>query len=334
MLLILRSWPVFIYALSISIESILIEPLTTTLSIPPIVISAVSITVAGILLLLTSTFLYRRNKITTGMSRSGLIFSKSKRNLIYASVSLAIGILTWYDSISRVGASKEVLLASPLEIILIVILAYVFLRERLDKTQVIGIGVAIIGFFLAIISDINYNNSDLRYSVVTFGDIEAIISAFGFAIGVLFLAKLVSIHSPLEVAGSSLFVSGLILIGLLIVFVSIFQQQIFPHIEISMLISPVVIITLFLFAWLPFVGALSYSEGLSRLGAALTGTIGSSSIFLTLALQVALNESGVLYSNLPQNLLLAGFGSMIGFIGIFIIHMHDYTYRFWKRTNN
>ena len=334
MLLILRSWPVFIYALSISIESILIEPLTTTLSIPPIVISAVSITVAGILLLLTSTFLYRRNKITTGMSRSGLIFSKSKRNLIYASVSLAIGILTWYDSISRVGASKEVLLASPLEIILIVILAYVFLRERLDKTQVIGIGVAIIGFFLAIISDINYNNSDLRYSVVTFGDIEAIISAFGFAIGVLFLAKLVSIHSPLEVAGSSLFVSGLILIGLLVAFVSIFQQQIFPHIEISMLISPVVIITLFLFAWLPFVGALSYSEGLSRLGAALTGTIGSSSIFLTLALQVALNESGVLYSNLPQNLLLAGFGSMIGFIGIFIIHMHEYTYRFWKRTNN
>jgi drug/metabolite transporter (DMT)-like permease len=334
LLLILRSWPVFIYALSISIESILIEPLTTTLSIPPIVISAVSITVAGILLLLTSTLLYRGNKITTGVSRTGLIFSKSKRNLLYASVSLAIGILSWYDSISRVGASKEMLLASPLEIILIVILAYVFLRERLDKIQVIGIGVAIIGFFLAVISDINYNNSDLRYSVVTFGDIEAIVSAFGFATGVLFLTKLVSIHSPLEVAGSSLFVSGLILIGLLVAFVSIFQQQTFPYIEISMLISPVVIIALSLFAWLPFVGAFSYSVGLSRLGAALTGTIGSSSIFLTLALQVALNESGELYSNLPQNLLLAAFGSMIGFIGIFVIHMHDYTYRFRKRTNN
>jgi drug/metabolite transporter (DMT)-like permease len=334
LLLILRSWPVFIYALTISIESILIEPLTKTLSIPPIVISAVSITVAGILLLLTSTFLYRRNKITTGVSRSGLIFLKSKRNLLYASVSLAIGILTWYDSISRVGASKEVLLASPLEIILIVILAYVFLRERLDKIQVIGIGVAIIGFFLAVISDINYNSSDLRYSVVTFGDIEAIISALGFAIGVLFLAKLVSIHSPLEVAGSSLFISGLILIGLLIVFVSIFQHQIFPYIEISMLVSPVVIIALSLFAWLPFVGAFSYSVGLSRVGAALTGTIGSSSIFLTLALQVVLNESGELHSNLPQNLLLAAFGSMIAFIGIFIIHMHDYTYRFWKKTNN
>lgn len=329
MLLILRSWPVFIYAFSISVESILIEPLTTTFSIPPIVISAVSITVAGILLLLTSTLLYRRNKITTAASTSRLIFSKSKRNLLYASVSLAVGILTWYDSISRVGASKEVLLAGPLEIILIVILAYIFLREKLDKTQVIGIGVTIIGFFLAIISDINYNNSDFffslnHYSVVTFGDIEAIISSLGFAIGVLFLTKLVSMHSPLEVAGASLFVSGLMLIGLLIVFVSVFQQQVSSYIQVSMLVSPVVIIALSLFAWLPFVGALSYSIGLSRLGAALTGTIGSSSIFLTLVLQVALNESGVLYSNLPQNILLAGLGSMIGFIGIFIIHMHDY----------
>jgi len=339
LLLILRSWPVFIYALTVSIESILIEPLTTTLGIPPILISAVSITFAGILLLLTSTLLYRRNKITTGMSRSGLIFSKSKRNLLYASVSLAIGILTWYDSISRVGASKEVLLAGPLEIIIIVMLAYIFLREKLDNTQAIGIGVAIIGFFLAIISDISYNNSEFsfslnRYSIVTFGDIEAIISALGFAIGAIFMTKLVSIHSPIQVAGASLLVSGLILIGLLIVFVSIFPQQVFQFIEISMLVSPVVIIALSLFAWLPFVGALSYSIGLSRLGAALTGTIGSCSIFLTLALQVVLNESGILYSNLPENILLAGLGSLVGFVGIFIIHIHGRTYLFWKRTNN
>ena len=338
LLLILRSWPVFIYALTISIESILIEPLTTTLSIAPIVISAVSITTAGILLLLTSTLLYRSNKITTAVSRSTLIFSKSKRNLLYASVALAIGIFTWYDSISRVGASKEVLLAGPLEIVLIVIFAYIFLREKLDKTQFIGIGVTILGFFLAVISDINYSNSDFFFSlnrnpVFTLGDIEAIISALGFAIGVLFLTRLVSVHSPLEVAGASLFVSGLILMGLLIVIVSVLQNQLSPFIEISVLVSPAVIVVLILFAWLPFVGALSYSVGLSRLGAALTGAIGSSSIFLTLILQVSFNETGVLNSNLPQNILLAGLGSMIGFIGIFIIHMHDYAHHFWKRTN-
>jgi hypothetical protein len=122
--------------------------------------------------------------------------------------------------------------------------------------------------------------------------------------------------------------------GLLIVFVSVFVQQVFPIIEISMLVSPVVIIALSLFAWLPFVGALSYSVGLGRLGAALTGTIRSCSIFLTLALQVVLNETSILYSNLPENILLAGLGSLVGFVGIFIIHMPGHTYLFWKRTNN
>jgi drug/metabolite transporter (DMT)-like permease len=316
LLLILRSLPVFIYALTVSIESILIEPMTTTLGISPPVISAVSITLAGILLLLMSAILYKRNNITTGISRGVLIFSKSKRNLFCASVFLAIGILTWYDSISRVGASKEVLLAGPLEVIVIVILAYIFLREKLDNTQAIGVVVAIIGFFLAVLSDINFNNSEFSlslngYTIVTLGDIEAIISALGFATAVLFMTKLVSIHSPLQVSGASLLVSGLILLGFLILSVSIF-----------------------LFAWLPFVGAFSYSVGLRRLGAALTGTIGSFSIIITLALQMVLNVSGILYSNLPENMLLAGIGSLVGFAGIFIIHMDPHTYVFRKRTKN
>ena len=53
--------------------------------------------------------------------------------------------------------------------------------------------------------------------IITFGDIEAIISAFGFALGVLFLTKLVSKHSSIEVAGASLLLSG-ILIGVLLLF--------------------------------------------------------------------------------------------------------------------
>jgi drug/metabolite transporter (DMT)-like permease len=338
LLLVLRSWPVFIYALAISIESILVEPLTTNLHIPPIVISAVSITLAGIFLLLASAIIYRRNSKFTDISRGFLIFSKSKRNLFCASAFLAIGIFTWYDSISRVGASKEALLAGPLEVIMIVILAYIFLREKLDNTQAIGVVVAIIGFFLAVLSDVSYSSSEFSlsmngYSIVTLGDIEAIISALGFATAVLFMTKLVSIHTPLQVSSASLLVSGLILIGLLILSVSIFPQEVFSFKSIPTLGSPIVITALLLFAWIPFVGALSYSVGLRRLGAAITGTIGSSSIILTLALQVALNVNGILYSNLPENILLAGVGSLVGFAGIFIIHLDRRTYVFWKRIN-
>lgn len=329
MLLVLRSWPIFVYAVTISIESILIEPLTTIYNLSPIVISAISITLAGTWLLSIGNFIDNRRKTTNVVPPTILIFSKSKRKLLYASISLAIGIFTWYDSISRAGASKEVLLAGPLEVTFIVILAYIFLGERLDRVHLTGVVVAILGFFLAVISDFNNPNpnlfSSLAYdSIVTFGDIEAIISALGFAVGVLFLAKLVLIHSPVQVAGASLLVSGIILICFLVVFVSGSQHQLLLLSEVSVPVYLMAIIALLFFSWLPFIGALSYSTGLSRVGAALTGIIGSSSIFLTLVFQVILKEFGILEPNLPQNILLAGLGSVFSFLGIFIVHMRDY----------
>ena len=110
LLLIRRSWIVFIYAITISVESILIEILTTTyLQITPLILSAICITLAGVMLLLVASLLMKRKQILK-------LFSKSGKNLFLASVFLAVGIFTWYDSINRIGASKEVLLAGPLEI--------------------------------------------------------------------------------------------------------------------------------------------------------------------------------------------------------------------------
>lgn len=337
MLLVLRSWPIFIYALTISAESIFIELLTTTYNLSPIIVSTVSITFAGILLLLIGNLFHRRRKITNIVPRTILIFTKSAKNLLYASVSLAVGIFTWYDSISRVGASKEVLLAGPLEVIFIVILAYIFLQERLDKVHLIGIIVAIVGFFLAVISDINNGNTNFfsllsYHSIITLGDIEAIVSALGFAVGVLFLTKLVIIHSPLQVAGASLLVSGIILSFFLVVFVSALDHHVPYFSRNSVPVYPTAIIALLFFSWLPFIGALSYSIGLSRIGAALTGTIGSSSILLTLVFQVILKQFGS-DVNLPQNILIAGLGSVFGFIGIFIVHMRDYNFIKFKRSD-
>ncbi len=74
------------------------------------------------------------------------IFYVSKMNLL----ALAVGVSAWYDSVSRIGASKEVLLAGPLEVVLIVLLASMFLKERQDKIQIAGIIIAITGFFIAV----------------------------------------------------------------------------------------------------------------------------------------------------------------------------------------
>ena len=150
--LILKSWPVFIYAIIISVESIFIEFLTNFLHLPPVLLSAISITLGGLLLLLVKYFIIDKKHMT---KQKATIFSISKMNLLYASLALAVGVSTWYDSVSRIGASKEVLLAGPLEVVLIVLLARMFLKERLDTIQIAGVVIAITGFFIAVLSDVN-----------------------------------------------------------------------------------------------------------------------------------------------------------------------------------
>ena len=280
------------------------------------------------MLSLVAVFFMKKKGIST-------LFSKSWKNLILACFLLAIGIFTWYDSISRIGASKEALIAGPLEIVIIVVLARIFLNENLDRIQVIGIVLALIGFFMAVASDAEDVLDDNSIgtvitspsTLITFGDIEAIFSALGFAIGVLFLTKLVSIHSSIEVAGASMLVSGLILVAFMIGFLhesqeilssssvwgSSFQQQ--PLI--------ITIIILLLFSFLPFIGSLCYTTGLSKIGASITATIGSSSILITVLIQIILKELGIT-SNLPENIFLAILGGVLGFLGIYVIHMHTH----------
>ena len=261
-----------------------------------------------------------------------MLFSKSWKNLILACFLLAIGIFTWYDSISRIGASKEALIAGPLEIVIIVVLARIFLNENLDRIRVIGIVLALIGFLMAVASDAGDVLDDHSIgtvitspsTLITFGDIEAIFSALGFAIGVLFLTKLVSIHSSIEVAGASMLVSGLILVAFMIGFLHE-SQEILSSLswDSSFYQQPLIItiIILLLFSFLPFIGSLCYTTGLSKIGASITATIGSSSILITVLIQIILKELGIM-SNLPEDIFLAILGGVLGFLGIYVIHMH------------
>ena len=331
-LLIRKTWTVFIYAITISVESILIEFLTSTFQqITPIVLSAISITFAGVMLLAVASLIKGKGVY--------VLFIKRWKSLILASFSLAAGIFTWYDAISRIGASKEVLIAGPLEIVIIVILAQIFLNEKLYKIQVIGIVLALIGFFMAVASGVPsttniFDDGSIQRAVISvsastmvnFGNIEAILSAVGFAIGVLFLTRLVSVHSSIEVAGATMLISGLILVVVMIGVLHIFIET--PS-SIGSFSAPwqqksstTIIIILILFSTLPFTGSLCYSTALSRIGASITSTIGSSSILITILLQIILKELGIT-SNLPENIFLAILGGILGFIGIYVIHMDN-----------
>lgn len=330
------------YALALSLESIIIEYLTIYfVRISPIVLSSLSITLSGIMLLSVGSIIFKNyNDLVK-------IFTNSWKSLIMASLSLSLGIYGWYDSINRIGASKEALIAAPIEIILIIILARVFLNERLNKLQIIGIFIGSLGFFLSLASDVPidyFNNPNLSnfimgvninsifptvFSLFSFGDLEAILSAVGFAVGVLFLGKLIKKHSSVQVAGASMFLSGMILVVFMVL--SLLYETTFTTVQylnespsqVELLSVHSNLVLLFLFSLIPFIGSLSYVIGLRRIGASLTATIGSSNIVMILVIQIVLKELGY-PSHLPENIFLATFGCITGFLGIFIIHMSDF----------
>jgi drug/metabolite transporter (DMT)-like permease len=312
--LIRKSWIVFLFAIILSFESILIEYLTLLLRISPLAISAFSIAISGVLLLLILNLVSNR--------QTSLCYSSIK-DFIPASIFLSIGIFTWYDAVSRVGASKESLLAGPIEIITVLFLARIFLHEKLNKKQLSGICIAFVGFILVLLSDHNTGNNgiinvtiievDLLNFSISFGDIEAIISAISFALAVFFLARLSKKYSPLEISGMCLILSGFILIIVMLIFT--------PELSVNLFMSYwYIFIT---FSLLPLIGTICYVEGIKRIGASLTSTIASSRILLTLMIQILLTHIGI-RNTLPDNIFLALIGGILGITGIIIIHTHFY----------
>ena len=98
--LIRKSWIVFVQAITLSFESIMVELLTDIPGISSLLVAGISIPFVGATLLLISTVVSK--KIT--------VFNSWKL-LLVGSVFLAAAVFLWYDSVTRVGASKEGLLA-------------------------------------------------------------------------------------------------------------------------------------------------------------------------------------------------------------------------------
>lgn len=304
----IKSGVAFAYAFVLSIETIFVESLTAVLQISPLTIAANSIPLAGGMLLFIVA-LIMKNKIT--------VF-KSWRHLLPGSAFMALGIITWYDSVSRIGASKESTLSGPLEATVVLFLAWFFLKERLSKVQLIGAMIAIVGIFAAVMSGSTLEISLSSLSLFSLGDLEAILSAVAFAIAIIFFAKLVGFHSPIQVAGASLLISGLILAA----FQLIYYLEIPAVQEWGFLL---------LYSFLPLIGALLYSMSLRKIGASITSIITSSTYFMTIMIQLTLREIGV-KTILPENIPLLIVGGLLGILGISLIHKNTIimSFRSWS----
>lgn len=284
------SWIIFLHAALLSIESIAVEIITTQLLLDPLVVAGSSIMIAGAALLV----------ITVGTEgKKSLTVFRSLKYLLPASGLVSLGVFTWYDSVSSVGASKEGLLAGPLETVVILVLARVFLNEKLSRLQTAGVLIALVGFFATVMSA-----GDIQL-LVTWGDIEAIVSALSFGAAIILISILARTYSSLQVTSASLLISGLILAAVLWTFIPSIKA--FDWAALS------------LFSILPLAAGLTYVVGLRRIGASLTSTIASFSILLTLLFQLSMLAFGaevILPSQIPSAIA----GGVLGVFGIYLIH--------------
>ena len=311
------SFIVFAHAILLSFESIFAEFIQNSLQVSVITIISISLPISGGILLLihfTSKRNNRHDNNTITNIFKNYICTKY-RQLFPAALFLSIGIFTWYDAASRIGASKDGLIAGALEITIVLFLAHLILKERLTRTQIFGVFLAIIGFFITISIGNNTNNTG-SINYFSLGDFESIISAICFASSYLFTAKLVKNDSPIKVTGLLLLLSGLAFIVISSLIFTVTKNSLFSFEGLN--IEELWI--LFLFSFVPLSSALFYNIGMKKLGASITSILASSTIILTIIFQVLLNLMGHAMI-LPLNISMAILGGSIGIIGIIIIHI-------------
>jgi len=287
----INGWVTIISTAAFSIEAVLVELLYVMASIPTLAIAAGSMPIAGAMVLIINGFVFR-NKFSIFKGNGWKI-------LIVGGALFTAADFLWYDSVDRIGSGKTMLLTIPAEEVFIVLLAVVFLAERMLKLQLVGIGVAIVGFTISAASNVSGNGVQFQI-----GDLEAILSATFNALAITLFAKLIVRYNPTEVSGWIMLISGLVINAIQYTFYP-------PHLSVMDWLY------LIGFSFIALAAFTLYNVSMKRIGTSMTSIITSSSLVLTVLIQLAMVPFGIAVT-LPSNLVLALLGGGISIAGICI----------------
>jgi drug/metabolite transporter (DMT)-like permease len=287
----INGWVAVISTAAFSIEAVMVELLYVIASIPALAVAAGSMPIAGAMVLIINGYVFRK-KFT--------IFKGNGWKILLAGAALFTAAdFLWFDSVDKIGAGKTMLLTIPAEDVFIVLLAVVFLAERMLKLQLLGIGIAIVGFTISAAS--NVSASGVQFQI---GDLQAILSAMCNALAIILFAKLIVRYNPTEVSGWIMLISGLVINAIQYTF---FPPQL-PIIDWLYMIG---------FSFIALAAFTLYNVSMKRIGTSMTSIITSSSLVLTVIIQLAIVPFGIAFS-LPGNLILALLGGGISMAGIYI----------------
>jgi len=288
---------VLVSALWVAIESVLIEGALKIADIDIFLVSSVPLISGGLILIAVAP--QGTSAFSKGLGRRGWLWMTALCGLS------AVGAFMWFDAVGRIGAGKEALLGGgSSEVLFIVVLSAVFLRERLTKLEIVGSLLVVLGVVVVLA-----NAEGISFTVGV-GEIEAIVSSLLLGTSVIIATYLLYTNDLTVLSGVQLLYGG----ALILVFSAVLGMASYPDIGGWLLLLAMGI--------MPAVGLWTYNAGLPKIGASLTSILFALCGVMTVGIQLIVK--GIFPDadiQRPENLALAILGGAVAFIGIYLLNI-------------
>ena len=281
-------------AFSLILSEVAIRPY----AIPPLLVIILSNLTGGIVLLTSAANSYADLKIIKQWPNWLAVIGAAL--FIYT-----LGFLASFNAVGLIGSGKVALLGQ-LETVFVVILAIIFLEERLTLWRWLAGGVALLGVLL-----INFDVQSLQFTL-NWGELLATIAPLAVASGIIIIKPVLDLADARLVTGLALLMGGIFLIPLV------------PLTSTPLEVGGGALAVILGAGVMRGLAWLFYNVSLPQIGAARCAIIFLSYAFFAVLLQIIVVQLAPgLGLQLPSNLMAAVGGGLLVALGIAILQMES-----------